>query len=523
MNQEEILSRIKNDFPWTAANNLRIWSKSGELIPFTLNRAQLYLYKRAQQQLKAKGKIRLVVLKGRQQGLSTFIGGYLYHRTIYSKGMLTFIFAHDSDGSNSLYNMVRTFYDQTVSTDIRPPLSASNAKELLFNEIGSGYRVGTAGTTGLGRSKTIQQLHWSEVAYSPHCEEHARGVLQAVPDMAGTAVFLESTSNGEGDYFHRMCQAAQSGNSDYELCFIPWYWQDDYKRTIDADFKLDNTKNDSEHVSEADYMDLFAKDGLTLEHMAWRRQKILTDFHGDVVRFMREYPFTPEEAFQSNSNDAFIKPMMVRRARNNPAITTSAPLIFGVDPAREGGDAFKVCHRKGRNMTKLHTLPAGRIDETAQRLIHEINKYKPMRVNIDCGGLGVGVYDILVGSGYGPIVRKVDFGGSAINKDENRNKRAEMYRAARDWLENLPCSISCEDAEAAKLQAELAVCKVKWHNNAQLAIIPKEEIKKELGFSPDNADAFVLTFADPVANPETNKFARPMETVVASTTWSPFD
>lgn len=517
----EILQRIKIDFPWVAQNNLRIRDKSGQLVPFKLNRAQRYIYERAKDQQRRKGKIRLVVLKGRQQGLSTFISGFLYHRTIYNPGTLTFIFAHDSDGSSSLYGMVKTFYEQSAAHDIRPPLGASNAKELLFPDIGSGYKVGTAGTSGLGRSKTIQQLHWSEVAYSPNCEEHARGILQAVPDLADTAIFLESTSNGEGDFFHRQCTLAAKGESDYELVFIPWYWQDEYRADA-AGFVAIGKQEGQDYTSEQEYLDIFAKDGLTAEHLAWRRKKIKSEFQGDVVRFMREYPFTPDEAFMASADDCFIKPMLVRRARAQAPIAGNAPLIFGVDPSRYGGDAFRICHRRGRTMTKLYTIPPGRVDQTAERLAYEINKYKPVRVNIDAGGLGVGVYDILVGNGYGNIVKKVDFGGAALDVENNRNKRAEMYRAARDWLEDFPVSINCDDLEAERLQMELAACKAKWVHNSELQIIPKEDIKKELGYSPDSADAFVLTFADPVANPETLKGATPIRTIQADISWSPF-
>jgi hypothetical protein len=57
--------------------------------------------------------------------------------------------------------------------------------------------------------------------------------------------------------------------------------------------------------------------------------------------------------------------------------------------------------------------------------------------------------------------------------------------------------------EADRLQSELAVVKAKWINNSQMIMRPKEEIKKELGYSPDYADAAVLTFAQPIAKTAT--------------------
>jgi hypothetical protein len=98
-----------------------------------------------------------------------------------------------------------------------------------------------------------------------------------------------------------------------------------------------------------------------------------------------------------------------------------------------------------------------------------------------------------------------------------------MYRKFRDWLEDAPVSICCDSKEADKLQAELAAVKVKAYvNNSELLLVPKEEIKKALKFSPDNADAVVLSFADSIAEPATLKGATPMRTMVGNTNWSPF-
>ena len=487
--------QMLNDFPFFAEHQLKIRAKDGAIIQFQLNKAQTYLQQRVDDQLKRTGKIRLAVLKGRQQGLSTFIGGYLYHRTIAKPGTLTFIFAHDSDGSGSLYQMVKTFYHDGVYDDLKPQLGTASQKEMSFPILKSSYKVGTAGTTGLGRSKTIQQLHWSEVAYSPNCEEHAMGIMQAVPDLPGTAVFLESTSNGQGDFFHRTCMQALSGQGDFELVFIPWYWQDEYKRAKPADWEM--------QLDEHELLASFSKDGLTEEHLVWRRHKIWSDFHGQIALFRREYPFTPSEAFEANDEESFIKAHTVRRARDASPIPTDAPLIFGVDPARLGGDKFRICHRKGRNVTALYALPPSDLEDSIRRLQEAIDKYKPAIVNIDCGGLGVAVYDRLRALGYGNIVRKVDFGASATNADRFRNKRAEMYAGIRDWLMDEPCAITLDAKTGDMLQSELAIVKAKWINNSQMIMIPKEEIKKELGYSPDSADAFALTFAQPIARTAT--------------------
>lgn len=521
---EPTTEELFNNLPLYAENQLMIKPKEGPLIPFKMNRAQVYLHERLEDQLKRTGRVRAIILKGRQQGCSTYVGARFYHKTVTTEALLTFIFAHDHEASSSLYNMVKTYYDESADPSFRPHLGTSNAKELLFPNLKSGYKVGTAGTRGLGRSKTMQQIHWSEVAYSPNCDDHAAGILQTVADADGTEIILESTANGQGNYFHRACIQAMSeeNESDFELIFIPWYWQDEYKRALPEVFELEQPTADQDFTSEQEYYDLFKDDGLTLEHLAWRRKKIKDDFQGDKERFQREYPFTPEEAFEASGSDSYIKPLLVRRARNTtPVQAADAPLIIGVDPARLGGDQFKLHHRKGRNSVKHYKLPPMRLDQSTTRCIQVIEQYKPMMMNIDAGGLGVGLYDNLVGAGYGHIVNMVNFGGQALDPENNKDMTAQMHRYAREWLEDVPCSMQMlDEKDAQAIQSQLSARLHEWVNNRILKMQSKKEFKKEYGFSPDDADAFLLTFAKPIAH--TNKGRKMLETHIATPDWNPF-
>tara|TARA_B100001248_G_scaffold239629_1_gene205024 strand:+ start:5030 stop:6556 length:1527 start_codon:yes stop_codon:yes gene_type:complete len=507
---DEVALRLLDDLPYFAKHNLKIKPKTGNFMPFRFNKAQLHIHQRLEEQKRLTGRVRAIILKGRQQGCSTYVAARYYHQTVSNKATVTFIFAHDSEASQSLFSMVNNYY-QLSDPAFRPKLGASNAKELLFPDMRSGYKVGTAGTKGLGRSKTFQQVHWSEVAYSPNCSEHAAGILQTVSDQKGTEVILESTANGQGDYFHRMCKMALVGESDYQLIFVPWYWQDEYTRPLEEPFDLD--------AEETEYLNLFKKDGLSKEHLAWRRKKIRSDFEGDSMRFKREYPFTPEEAFEANDEHALIKANSVRKARMTPAVNTTAPLVIGVDPARLGGDKFRVTHRKGRNVTKSYSIAPMSITDSARVLSQDIVNYKPGRLFIDCGGLGVGIYDMLCDMGYSKLISKVDFGSKASNPDRYYNKRAEMYGEAKEWLENEPCSIQLTEKDGDALQSELCSVHFEWRNNSQILLEPKEKHKERLGHSPDIADSFVLTFAEPVA--QTN-FAPRMSEAFTAPTWTVF-
>ena len=73
------------DFERFAKLCLKIKAKDGELIPFVLNDAQKMLHKEVMRQEKEDGKVRIIVLKGRQQGISTYIQAYFYFKTSQAK------------------------------------------------------------------------------------------------------------------------------------------------------------------------------------------------------------------------------------------------------------------------------------------------------------------------------------------------------------------------------------------------------------------------------------------------------
>ncbi|MGB0818373.1 MAG: hypothetical protein ACPGQQ_05630, partial [Candidatus Puniceispirillaceae bacterium] len=315
---------------------------------------------------------------------------------------------------------------------------------------------------------------------------------------------------------------SEENTGDFELIFMPWYWQPEYTRPAGKDFELEQPIADQDFTSEQEYYDMFKADGLTIEHLAWRRKKIRDDFQGDKERFMREYPFTPEEAFEASGSEAYIKPLLVRRAIQTPVVQAAdAPLIIGCDPARLGGDKFKLHYRKGRNSTKHERLPPMRLDQATTACIERIKKYNPMLMNIDVGGLGVGLYDNLVGAGYGHIVNAVNFGGAALDPENNADMTAQMFRYAREWLEDMPCSMAMLDPKDAQaIQSQLSARLHDWVRNRILKMQSKKEFKKEYGFSPDDADAFLLTHAKPIA--QSNQGRKMQETHIATPDWNPF-
>lgn len=499
-----IRRKLRDDFKHYAAKCLKIRPKDprGGPQPFRLNEAQQYLHGRFEAQREKTGKVRALVLKGRQQGISTYIGGRFYWRTTHSKGVRCFILTHEQDATDNLFGMVDRYHEHCPQL-VKPSTGASNAKELYFDRLESGYAVGTAGTKAVGRSQTIQLFHGSEVAFWPNASTHFAGVVQAIPDLPGTEIVLESTANGVGGEFHERWQQAEAGIGDYEAIFIPWFWSAEYARPVPEGFALD----DEESAYQAAH-------GLTLGQMAWRRNKIAE--LKDPLLFKQEYPATAAEAFQTTGHDGFIKPAPVLKARK-ANITGIGPLVLGVDPSRFGNDRFSIAWRQGRKVSKVESKSKLDVVAGANWVKQIIDRDKPMRVFIDVGGVGAGVYDLLNSWGYGfdpadatsrkKVVVPIDFAGSPQEPDivlpsgEERpgpyNRRAEMWMRSRDWLDE-PGGADIPDDDS--LQADACAPGYHYNANSYLLLESKEHMRDIRKIrSPDEWDAVALTFAEPVA------------------------
>lgn len=290
-------------FPFFAKRFLKIRLKKGLLAPFELNKAQLYAHMQFQMQIAKIGKVRAVVIKGRQQGFSTYIGGRFYKTTTERIGYSTYILSHESKTTGKLMEMVQRFHESCP--DAIKPIKGSDNKKLgiKFPGLDASYELGTAKNPESGRGFTAQLFHGSEVAFWPFADQILAGVLQAVPDEPGTEIILESTANGVGGAFYQYVMDAYRGDGEFILIFSPWYWEDGYTQKPDANF----VRTPEEKALAA----LVANhpDGkqfchvLTDGQLAWRRKKIRELKNADLFR--QEYPSHVMEAFLASGRPVF--------------------------------------------------------------------------------------------------------------------------------------------------------------------------------------------------------------------------
>lgn len=180
----------------------------------------------------------------------------------------------------------------------------------------------------------------------------------------------------------------------------------------------------------------------------------------------------------------------VAREYKKPDIE-NAPVVLGGDVARQGDDSSAIARRQGRVAFPIRTL---RIPDTmllADQFIRDQKEHDADAFFVDeTGGYGAGVIDAM--RSVGQAVIGVQFGGKASDY-RYFNKRSEMYFEMAAWVKaggKLP-----EDRE---LKEELCATTYVYQGD-KFRIVEKELIKKQLGRSPDKADALALTFAMPVA------------------------
>lgn len=310
-NKEELIKLVKEkekrikleeyskDFSKFAKEQIRIVTKDASrgFVPFTLNQAQQHITEQVEKQLKETGRVRAIILKARQQGISTYCSGRVFWKSYFSPYSRSVVMAHDSATSDALFTMSKNLI-QNMADELAPKEERSNAKEIIISspyfrdkEAKASYRLYTAGSPEAGRGTTPTIAHLSEVAFWQHDERILAGLFQGISQSEGTEVILESTANGANGEFYRLWKGAVAGENEYIPIFLPWYLTDEYRRVAPEGMEL---TNEEETLRE--------RFGLDNDQLYWRRLKIA---ESGEMKFRQEYPATPDEAFITSGSNVF--------------------------------------------------------------------------------------------------------------------------------------------------------------------------------------------------------------------------
>lgn len=290
--------RLLDDFKFYAKKALKIRTKDAKIVPFVLNPAQELFLDQVLQQWQETGYIRVIILKARQLGLSTVIGGFLYWWISQHKATKGIVVTHKAEASSSLFDMTKRYHSE-MPDFLRPSTSKANGRELKFDRLDSGYMIATAGADTVGRGETLQAAHLSEVGLWPKgkASEIMNGLLQAVPLEPNTFVFIESTARGMSGPFYEYWKGAESGANGFIPCFIPWFMDERYR--VPPEDGFERTPEELELVQRVHEHYGVELDDAQLKYRRWKIGQDGKDL------WNQEYPTFPKDAFLTSGSPVF--------------------------------------------------------------------------------------------------------------------------------------------------------------------------------------------------------------------------
>ena len=503
--QHAWLAKQRSDFRGFAERFLDIKvkaAKGDQVRRIVLNEAQCRLLEAVDRMLAEEGLLRIVFLKARQTGGSTFFALWLLWIMLLWKQRRAVVMAHRQDSAPHLAEMVRTAY-RGLPGPMQVPVARQN-DSVLELATGSRHQVMTAGSTAVGRSFTFQYLHGSEVSRWEHASEHVVGIMDAVADGPGTAIVLESTAMGATGAFHDQYRAAEAGETGFRAVFLPWHIEGAYRMQPPDGFSLSGTSPGEGQLSEREYAEAH---GLDLAQMAWRRRKMAgyrAAGWDPYLAFGQEYPATPSEAFLGRSGDSYLSPLSVQKAvaaNVSPAQMGAMPVQLGVDVATSHGpNDTALILRKGPVAWGLERHRAMRASDIAHRVYAISQSTKLDRILVDRSeGVGDTVCHMLWGwAETAHITVGVKFGEKAPDPTRDADMKSHMYREMGLWLDRGAC-IPDEPGRKGKptLASELLALRAKGGHERLVRVESKDELRSRGVPSPDGADALALTFAFP--------------------------
>ncbi len=336
---QDTFDRLREDEELYDLACLKIRTKSGDLVPLAWNFAQRYLVGKLQEQEKTENRVRAVILKARQEGVSTKVAARFFRRANLWSGEKCLILADALDRAEAIFSIYER-YHMNLPPELRPEVVTRASRRSLRYAHDSEIAVRPASDKDAGRAQTIRRLHASEIAFWPESTQRDVWIsaLQAVPDY-GSEIIVESTAKGAGGLFYELWELTQLKGSGWIGIFLPWWIHEEY------DCTADNPPSKDEIDAIAENPDDFETQALTdgipweghdvvipLSRLVWRRRTIINRFGGDPTtlgkdatrEYQQEYPATPEEAFVASGATYFDEDEVRHLARE-----TKDPVLTG--------------------------------------------------------------------------------------------------------------------------------------------------------------------------------------------------
>lgn len=223
------------------------------------------------------------------------------------------------------------------------------------------------------------------------------------------------------------------------------------------------------------------------------------------TRYGREsnvYRVRVEGNFPKADDDALIPFELMELALSRDVEAKDVEVIWGVDVARFGSNRSVIAKRRGNTQLEKAKWRQGLDTQQVARWV--IDEYedtpeseRPARIYVDAIGVGAGVVDRLREEELPAL--GINVAESPSSREEYFKLRDELYWKVREWFEARDCRICDEDLMKELLVIHYAIP----DSSRKIKVEGKDDIKKRTsrdghgadGWSPDIADAWMLTFA----------------------------
>lgn len=304
MDEAQTSQKIKEklaDRKWRLNNLYYIKDKTGKKVRFKLNWAQRKLY--------SETWFFNIILKARQLGFTTYIMIYFLDACLFNSNHAAGVVAHTKEDAEDLFDNKAKFAYDNLPEWLKSERKATqdSAKKLEFSN-GSSFTVGTSLRSGTYQKLLVSEYGKVSAKYPEKAREIKTGALNTVE--AGQQIFVESTAEGKTGEFFDLCEQARKNEPktrlDPKFHFFAWFDNPEYRLTDEETRQTVIPQELEEYLAKFPFLDANQK--------AWYAAKKRTQ--GEDMK--REYPSTPEEAFEGSLEGAYYTKEMalVRKAGN---------------------------------------------------------------------------------------------------------------------------------------------------------------------------------------------------------------
>ena len=314
---EELVTKYFSCKLWRLNNLYTIVDKKGNRTLFNMNLAQHVVYAASLQHA------RLVILKSRQQGISTFWLVAFLDEALVNPDFKIGLMAQGQSEAGTLLERTELAWE-TINPVLLSILGVSRVKD---NSSEQGFsNNSTLFIRTSFRSTTLQGLHVSELGkiaktYPDRAKEVKTGTLQAI--QPGNTVAIESTAEGD-NLFKDLWDAAVEAEAkvlrlnggvlplkgsgkpsfageDFKPVFLSW--------VDDPDCWQEEPEEPSQ--TQLDYFDSIEQD-LGIKLSVEQRNFWVSKYRTLGEDIKQEYPTTPEEAFTKANDGAYYAALFLR-------------------------------------------------------------------------------------------------------------------------------------------------------------------------------------------------------------------